>query len=68
MHTKLWYNFVKLANTALVINPPRDRFFDINLDISDVFLEDTLGRDKVIVHSCIFADDFSQLLELHGEE
>jgi hypothetical protein len=62
-HTKLWYSFVKSANAALVINPPVDRLFDVNLDISDVFLEDTLCRDKVIVHHRVFADDFSQLLE-----
>lgn len=57
-HTKLWYSFVRIANAALVINPPVDRFFNANLDVSDTFLESTFRRDKVVIHNRTFSDDF----------
>lgn len=57
-HTKLWYSFVRLANAALVINPPVDRFFNANLDVSDAFLESTFRSDKVVIHDRAFSDDF----------
>ena len=57
-HTKLWYSFVIIANAALVINPPVDRFFNVNLDVSDTFLESTFKQDKVVIHNRTFSDDF----------
>lgn len=62
-HTKLWYSFVKIANAALVINPPVDRFFNVNLDVSDAFLESTFRRDKAIIRKRVFTDDFGWLLK-----
>jgi hypothetical protein len=62
-HTKLWYSFVRIANAALVISPPVDRFFNVNLDVSDAFLESTFRRDKVVIHNRAFSDDFGWLLE-----
>ena len=62
-HTKLWYSFVRIANTALVINPPVGRFFNVNLDVSDAFLESTFKRDKVVIHNRTFSDDFGWNLE-----
>lgn len=62
-HTKLWYSFVRIANAALVINPPVDRFFNVNLDVSDTFLESTFKPDKVVIHNRVFSDDFGWLFE-----
>ena len=62
-HTKLWYSFVRIVNAALVINPPVDRFFNVNLDVSDAFLESTFKHDKAIIHNRTFSDDFGWLLE-----
>ena len=62
-HTKLWYSFVRIANAALVINPPVDRFFNVNLDVSDTFLESTFRHDKVVIHNRTFSDDFGWLIE-----
>ena len=62
-HTKLWYSFVKLVNAALVINPPVDRFFNANVDVSDTFLENTFKPDKVIIHDRAFTDDFGWQLD-----
>lgn len=61
-HTKLWYSFVKIANAALVINPPVDRFFNASLDVSDTFLESTFSRDKAVIHNRVFTDDFGWML------
>lgn len=61
-HTKLWYSFVRLANAALAINPPVDRFFNADIDISDTLLESTFSRDKIVIHNRAFTDDFSWLL------
>lgn len=57
-HTKLWYSFVKIVNAALVINPPVDRFFNVDIDVSDAFLESTFSRDKIVIHDRAFTDDF----------
>lgn len=62
-HTKLWYSFAKLVNAAFVVNPPVDRYFNVNLDVSDTILESTFKRDRVILHDRTFTDDFSWLLE-----
>lgn len=62
-HTKLWYSFVRMVNAALAINPPVDRFFNANVDISDTFLESTFSRDRMVIHNRAFTDDFSWLLE-----
>ena len=62
-HTKLCYSFVRIANAALVINPPVDRFFNVNLDVSDAFLESTFKQDKVVIHNRTFSDDFGWNLE-----
>lgn len=67
-HTKLWYSFVKIANAALVINPPVDRFFNVNLDVSDAFLESTFKRDKGIIHNRTFTDDFGWSINKELEE
>lgn len=61
-HTKLWYSFVRIANAALVINPPVDRLFNVNLDVSDAFLESTFRHDKIVIHNRTFSDDFGLLL------
>lgn len=62
-HTKLWYSFVKIVNAALVVNPPVDRFFNANIDVSDTFLESTFKLDKVVIHDRTFTDDFGWLLD-----
>lgn len=62
-HTKLWYSFVKIVNIALAINPPVDRFFNANIDISDTFLESTFSRDRMVIHNRAFTDDFSWLIK-----
>ena len=67
-HTKLWYSFVKIANAALVINPPVDRFFNVNLDVSDTFLESTFKRDTGIIHNRVFSDDFGWSITKELEE
>lgn len=64
-HTKLWYSFVKIVNAAFVINPPVDRFFNTNIDVSDAFLESTFRPDKVVIRDRAFTDDFGWLI---GEE
>lgn len=67
-HTKLWYSFVKVANAALVINPPVDRYFNAAADISDTILESAFKSDKVIIHDRAFTDDFGWLLEEEFDE
>lgn len=63
-HTKLWYNFVNMINEAFAINPPVDRFFNVDLDISDALLEDTFKQDRVVIKNHIFSDDFSELFNI----
>ena len=67
-HTKLWYSFVKIANVALVINPPVDRYFNASIDVSDTFLESTFRSDKAIIHNRAFTDDFGWLLDNESDE
>ena len=62
-HTALWYSFVKIANAALVINPPVDRYFNASIDVSDTFLESTFRRDKAIIPNRAFTNDFGWLLD-----
>ena len=61
-HTKLWYSFVKVANAVLVINPPVDRYFNVNVDVSDTFLESTFRSDRAVIYNRAFTDDFGWLL------
>ena len=67
-HTKLWYSFVKLVNAALAVNPPVDRFFNANADISDTLLESTFNRDVGIVYNRAFTDDFGLLVKEAPED
>lgn len=67
-HTKLWYSFVKVINAVLVINPPVDRFFNADTDISDVILESTFKNDRAIIRNRTFTDDFDGLLEEESDD
>ena len=66
-HTKLWYTFVKVANTALVINPPVDKFLS-DKDVSDIFLESTFNKEEHVRANAVIMDDFSYLLKDTGLE